>query len=103
MVDAGSTAAASSDARGSQTSDRAPADGRLAALGAHLRAAGSSGSGGELQSLTAAIADMKAEQQRLREECKQAAKKLKTVQRRERRWRGKARQRSNEDLLLCCC
>ena len=98
MADEGSTAAASSDARGSQSSGRAPADRRLAALGTHLRAAGSSG-GGELKSLTAAIADMKAEQQRMREERKRAAKELKNAQRRKRRLKGKARQLSNEDLL----
>ena len=52
-----------------------------------------------LRSLSASIADMEREQQRMREERKRAAAELKNVQRRKRRLKTKARQLSNEDLL----
>ena len=52
-----------------------------------------------IESLATKIADMRAEQGRLRDVRKRQAAELKNLQRRKRRLKSKARQLSNEDLL----
>ena len=72
MADAGSSAAASLGSRGSASAASSAADRRVAALGTELRAS-AAGADGQLKSLSASIADMRREQQRMREERKRAA------------------------------
>ena len=52
-----------------------------------------------MQSLSTTIADMKAQQARMRADRKRLAQQLKNAQKRKSRLRTKARQLSNEDLL----
>ena len=98
MADGGSSAAASSGTHASHSAVGAAANRRVAALGSHLLAE-SAEDGEGLRSLSTAIADMKREQHRMREERKRHAKELKNAQRRKRRLKTKARQLTNEDLL----
>ena len=90
---AGSAAGSAAASSSSNVTDR-----RIAAIGSQLRATAAE-DGGAIESLATKIAEMRAEQGRLRDVRKRQAAELKNLQRRKRRLKGKARQLSNEDLL----